>query len=163
MTEDLYPALPDLNSAKRKARALTAMIPALPGLIRLAVENTRSYLYRWGTEVMTKEVRAHNEKHSQFRNMVSLFEDYSSCMAIINIIYEWDDREIVPSCRLLSFLKVQKANQTYVFALPHVTQYYDMKLFISGVDKYHSLVISFPVFIKAINREGLVLYSCSTY
>ena len=44
MKDEKYTALPNLNPAKRKARMLAAVIPALAGLITLAVETANSYL-----------------------------------------------------------------------------------------------------------------------
>ena len=38
LTDNIYTALPDWNRVKRKGRALAAVIPALTGLITLAVE-----------------------------------------------------------------------------------------------------------------------------
>ena len=57
---------------------------------------------------------------------------------------------------------IQKANSAYVLALPYMTQYSDMKLLIFGLDNNHSLMINFPVSIKAFNRESLVLYEIET-
>ena len=42
---------------------------------------------------------------------------------------------------------VQKVNQSYVLALPHITQYYIMKLITFEVDANPHLVIIYPVFI----------------
>ena len=55
--------LPELNPASRVARRLAAMIPALTGLITLAVENMNSYLWK-GKEAMAKAVRALNNRES---------------------------------------------------------------------------------------------------
>ena len=43
-----------------------------------------------------------------------------------------------------------------------MAQYYDMKLVTFGVDEDHSLLNSFQVFVKAFNRESLVLYKIET-
>ena len=58
----------------------------------------------------------------------------------------------------LVFSMVQKENPACVHALSHITQYYDMKLVTLGVDKQQSAVITFPVLVKALIRECLVLY-----
>ena len=71
----MYIALPNLNCAKRKARALAAMIPANIGLITLAVENINSYLCRRRNEAMAKAMTALSNKQSQCKNMVLQFED----------------------------------------------------------------------------------------
>ena len=57
---------------------------------------------------------------------------------------------------------VKKATSTNVLAFPHLTQCSDMKLLTFGVDDHHSLVITFPVFVRTFNREGVVLYEIET-
>ena len=57
MTNVLNTVLPELIPAKRKIRALTAMIESLSGKIMLAVENINFYLWKRITELMAKAVR----------------------------------------------------------------------------------------------------------
>ena len=53
---------------------------------------------------------------------------------------------------------VQNTNPKYVLALLHMNHYYEMKLVTSVVDNHHYLEITFPLFIKALNRGNVVLY-----
>ena len=48
---------------------------------------------------------------------------------------------------------VQKAKHHYVLVLPHIKQYYDMKLTTFGLDNNDSFKVTFSVFIKAFNTE----------
>lgn len=58
---------------------------------------------------------------------------------------------------------VQKTHPEYVLALPQLTQYYDMKLVTFAVDEEsHSLIVTFPVFIKTYHRNPLTLYEIET-
>jgi hypothetical protein len=51
----------------------------------------------------------------------------------------------------------------YDLAIPHLTQYYDMKLVTFSVDKTdHSLIVTFPVLVKNFHKESLVLYEVET-
>ena len=51
------------------------MIPALSGIITLAVEIVNFYLYRRRSEAIAKVIEALSEKSSQLKNMVFQFED----------------------------------------------------------------------------------------
>ena len=75
MTNDLYTIFPELITTERKARALAAMIPAPSGIIILTAEEVSSYLHEKRNEAMAKAMRTLNENTSQFRNMVSQFEN----------------------------------------------------------------------------------------
>ena len=57
---------------------------------------------------------------------------------------------------------VRKANPPYVLAMSLIIQYYDTKIVRFCVDDNNSLVITFPVHVKAFNGESLVLYEIGT-
>ena len=50
----------------------------------------------------------------------------------------------------------------YVLALPHITDYYDMRLVTFGLDDQGKLVICFPIFIKEYKKEPMTLYQIET-
>jgi hypothetical protein len=61
--------------------------------------------------------------------------------------------EFFPPSRLKEFsdavlLQVQKTHPHYELAIPHLSYYYDMKLSTFGVDRNHSLIITFPTFVQ---------------
>ena len=60
------------------------------------------------------------------------------------------------------FTMIEKANPSYVLSFNHNIKYYDMKVVTFGVDDNDSLVITFPVFGKALYRESRVLYETLT-
>ena len=53
---------------------------------------------------------------------------------------------------------VYKSHPDYVLAIDHVTEYYDMKLAIFGVDSDDNMVIAFPVFVKDHTSKPKTLY-----
>ena len=52
---------------------------------------------------------------------------------------------------------IKNKNPDYVFALPHITDYYDMRLVTFGLDDQGKLVICFPIFIKEYQKEPMTL------
>lgn len=75
--------------------------------------------------------------------------------------------ELFPPSRLQNITSsvikmVQKTHPDYVLALPHISQYYDMKLVTFSVDSHHSLVVTFPILIKNYHRDPLILYEIET-
>ena len=57
---------------------------------------------------------------------------------------------------------IRGQNPNYVLALPHLTDYYDMRLVTFGLDEEDRLIICFPIFIKEHKREPMVLYQIET-
>ena len=90
MTDEMYIAFPDLNLAKRKAKALTAMIQPLPAHLSLesCSQVVNSYLYRSRNEALIREIRALNNKQSQFNNMVLKFEYDFLMYNLYNLVNE---------------------------------------------------------------------------
>ena len=64
------------------------------------------------------------------------------------------------SQRASAMIKTQ--NPDYVLALPHITDYYDMRLVTFGLDDQGKLVICFPIFIKEYKKEPMTLYQIET-
>ena len=57
---------------------------------------------------------------------------------------------------------IKTQNNDYVLALPHITDYYDMRLVTFGLDDQGKLVICFPIFIKEYKKEPMTLYQIET-
>ena len=57
---------------------------------------------------------------------------------------------------------VCKLHPDYVLAIDHITEYYDMKLAIFGVDPDGNMVIAFPVFVKDHTSKPKTLYEIET-
>ena len=57
---------------------------------------------------------------------------------------------------------IREQNPDYVLALPHITDYYDMRLVTFGLDEEDRLIICFPIFIKEYKREPMILYQIET-
>ena len=49
---------------------------------------------------------------------------------------------------------IKNQNPDYVLALPHITDYYDMRLVTFGLDDQGRLVVCFPIFIKRIKERA---------
>ena len=64
------------------------------------------------------------------------------------------------SQKAIAMIKTQ--NPDYVLALPHITDYYDMRLVTFGLDDQGKLVICFPIFIKEYKKEPVTLYQIET-
>ncbi len=77
-------------------------------------------------------------------------------------------QELFPEDRLKSILKevstmVKKQFPDYELAADHISHYHDMKLVTFAVDKEaHSLIVSFPVFVKDYKRTPLAMYEIET-
>ena len=57
---------------------------------------------------------------------------------------------------------IKNQNPDYVLALPHITDYYDMRLVTFGLDDQGKLVVCFPIFIKEYKKEPMTLYQIET-
>ena len=57
---------------------------------------------------------------------------------------------------------IKTKNPDYVLALPHIVDYYDMRLVTFGVDDQGKLVVCFPIFIKDFKKEPMTLYQLET-
>ena len=64
------------------------------------------------------------------------------------------------SQQAIAMMKIQ--NPDYVLALPHIIDYYDMRLVTFGRDDQDRLVICFPIFIKDFNKEPMTLHQIET-
>ena len=64
------------------------------------------------------------------------------------------------SRKAIAMIKTQ--NPDYVLALPHITDYYDMRLVTFGLDDQGRLVVCFPIFIKEYKKEPMTLYQIET-
>ena len=62
----------------------------------------------------------------------------------------------------LAIQMVHKQNPDYVLALPHLTNYYDMKLVTFALDEEGRLIICFPIFVKDYKKEAMTLYQIET-
>ena len=62
----------------------------------------------------------------------------------------------------LAIRMIGKENPDYVLALPHITDYYDMKLVTFALDEEDRLIICFPIFVKDYNKEAMTLYQIET-
>ena len=59
------------------------------------------------------------------------------------------------SQKAIAMIKTQ--NPDYILALPHITDYYDMRLVTFGLDDQGRLVVCFPIFIKEYKKEPMTL------
>ena len=57
---------------------------------------------------------------------------------------------------------IKAQNPDYVLVLPHITDYYDMRLVTFSLDDQGKLVICFPIFIKEYKKEPMTLYQIET-
>ena len=57
---------------------------------------------------------------------------------------------------------IKKHHPDYVLALPHITDYYDMRLVTFAMDDKGRLVIAFPIFLKDYKKEAMTLYQIET-
>ena len=57
---------------------------------------------------------------------------------------------------------IKNQNPDYVLALPHITDYYDMRMVTFGLDDQGKLVVCFPIFIKEYKKEPMTLYQIET-
>ena len=64
------------------------------------------------------------------------------------------------SQQAIAMMKIK--NPDYVLALPHIIDYYDMRLVTFGIDDQDRLVICFPIFIKDFNKEPMTLHQIET-
>ena len=59
-------------------------------------------------------------------------------------------------------IAIAKTNQDYELVLNRLYLYYDMKLFMFGIDSQKNLIIQFPVFIQPYTQTKLTLYQIET-
>ena len=57
---------------------------------------------------------------------------------------------------------IKNQNPDYVLVLPHITDYYDMRLVTFGLDDQGRLVVCFSIFIKEYKKEPMTLYQIET-
>ena len=57
---------------------------------------------------------------------------------------------------------IKQRNPDYVLALPHITDYYNMRLVTFGLDDQGRLVVCFPIFIKDFKKEPMTQYQLET-
>ena len=57
---------------------------------------------------------------------------------------------------------IKHRNPDYVLALPHISDYYNMRLVTFGLDDQGRLVVCFPIFIKDFKKEPMTLYQLET-
>ena len=57
---------------------------------------------------------------------------------------------------------IKQQHPYYVLALPHITDYYDMRLVTFALDEEDRLVIAFPIFAKDYKKEAMTLYQIET-
>ena len=71
--------------------------------------------------------------------------------------------DLIPSGLLENFTQnvmyqLRITHPEYTLALPHVSYYYDMDLVTFGINKESALVVVFPIFIKPVQTQSLILY-----
>ena len=57
---------------------------------------------------------------------------------------------------------IKQQHPDYVLALPHITDYYDMRLVTFALDEAGRLVIAFPIFVKDYKKKAMTLYQIET-
>ena len=248
LDEEILTALPALGPAGRTKRFAAALIPAIAGLVTLAVESLSGYLQNkrnkyiaLAVDALSKENGHNRNQLSRYRNDLLLYGEFSvnSTEGIIdtlnemysrqtlveetvaNLTKDWpaqylsnpagtalyashvatylstvtekylallrdllhDLENLVMAIKTLSEGKLpiqlippqmlQKFTSDvekelaikfpdYTLAFPHISYYYDMELVTFGIDTNHSLIITFPIFIKPRHTEPFVLYEIET-
>ena len=236
----------DLQAEPKRFAA--ALIPAIAGLVTLAVESVSGYLQSKRNKNIAVAVRALSEENGHIRNQLNRYEEdlllygefnMNSTEEIVETLQEMYSRQtlveevvanltrnwpaiylenpagaalysshasiylstltekylamlrdlltslekLVSAIKTLSEGKIPielfppkmlkqftedvekellKSHPQYTLAFPHISYYYDMELVTFGVDRNKSLVITFPIFIKPVQSEPLVLYEIET-
>ena len=57
---------------------------------------------------------------------------------------------------------IKQQHPDYVLALPHITDYYDMRLVTFALDEAGRLVIAFPIFVEDYKKKAMTLYQIET-
>ena len=57
---------------------------------------------------------------------------------------------------------IKQQHPDYKLALPHITDYYDMRLVTFALDEHGRLVIAFPIFVQDYKKEPMTLYQIET-
>ena len=248
LDEDISHAIPALGSAGRTKRFTAALIPAIAGLVTLAVESVSGYLQSKRNKNIAAAVNALSIENGHIKNqlnrhaedlllygefhmnsteeLVETLQDMYSRQTLVeevmaNLTRNWPAvylenpagaalysshasiylstltekylsllRDLITSLdKLVVAIKtlsegkipvelispqllhqftldvmkeLAKNHPHYTLAFPHISYYYDMELVTFGVDSHKSLVITFPMFIKPIQSEPLVLYEIET-
>ena len=248
LNEDISHAIPALGSAGRTKRFAAALIPAIAGLVTLAVESVSGYLQNKRNRNIAVAVKALSAENGHLKNQLNRYEEdlllygefnmnsteelvetlqdmysrqtlveevvanltknwpaiylenpagaalYSShasiylstltekYLAILRDLLTSLDKlvcaiktlsegkipiELFPPKMLKQFtdnveMELLKSHPQYTLAFPHISYYYDMELVTFGVDLNKSLVITFPIFIRPVQSEPLVLYEIET-
>ena len=248
LDEEILTALPALGPAGRTKRFAAALIPAIAGLVTLAVESLSGYLQNKRNKYIALAVDALSKENGHYRNQFNryghdllLYGEFSvnSTEGIIDTLNEMYSRQtlveetvanltkdwpakylsnpagaalyashvatylstvtekylallrdllhdlenlvlavktlsegklpiqLIPPQMLQKFTSdVEKELAIkfpdYTLAFPHISYYYDMELVTFGIDEKHSLVITFPLFIKPRHTEPFVLYEIET-
>ena len=173
------------NTAQTRGRRGFGSIlaKAIPGLITLAIESVSSYIkskqqQRINTAV--EELRSDDNKIKndlkQYRNELLMYGRYNlkSLRGIINPINALHDKqtyfERAVKQKDFNFRKsdMDAVNYNfevmmYVLAAKHISHYRDMKMVTFSVDQQaHSLILTFPAFIKNYKQPPLSLYKVET-
>ena len=61
-----------------------------------------------------------------------------------------------------ALVMVMKSHPNFVLAIKHLTEYYDMKLAIFGVDTDGNMIVAFPVFVQDNTSQPQTLYEIET-
>ena len=248
LDEEILTALPALGPAGRTKRFAAALIPAIAGLVTLAVESLSGYLQNKRNKYIALAVDALSKENGHYRNQLNryghdllLYGEFSvnSTEGIIDTLNEMYSRQtlveetvanltkdwpakylsnpagaalyashvatylstvtekylallrdllhdlenlvlaiktlsegklpiqLIPPQMLQKFTSdVEKELAIkfpdYTLAFPHISYHYDMELVTFGIDENHSLVITFPIFIKPRHTEPFVLYEIET-
>ena len=248
LDEEILTALPALGPAGRTKRFAAALIPAIAGLVTLAVESISGYLQNKRNKYIAFAVEAMSKEHGHYRNQLNRYKDdlllygefsVNSTEGIIetlnemysrqtlveetvaNLTKDWPAKylsnpagtalyashvgtylstvtekylallrdllhdlenlilaiktlsegklpiQLIPPQMLQKFTSdVEKELAIkfpdYTLAFPHISYYYDMELVTFGIDENHSLVITFPIFIKPRHTEPFILYEIET-
>jgi hypothetical protein len=96
---------------------------------------------------------------------------YDNMKGMINGISKLSDNKIPPEFFTASMLAdfseaalkhVQRTHPDYILAIPHISHYYNMDIVSFGIDNDHSLVVTFPIFVKPNVIPKLTLYEIET-
>ena len=203
-----------------KKRAAPALVPALAGLVTIAVESLNSFLQKKQSKAMATGLSAlRHDQTLAWNSLQQLEHDFliygkynveklqdivMTINSLWNIgrmmfihklnlyvhsmlerqirLYEWllhHLQDLLDSIGILStghlppelfpptvlqnvtanaIEMVHKTHPDYALAIRHITEYYDMKLAMFGLDSDGSMVVAFPVFVKDHASELKTLY-----
>ena len=245
--DEIYEAIPDLESAGRVKR-FSGLIPAIAGLVTLAVESLSGYLQHKRNQAMANAMSAFQKSNegtlnqlNRYKSDLLLYGQFNvNCTEKIietlndmytrqtfveeivsNLTADWPRRylsreagvslyashlaiylstvnekfvklhqelrysldkllndikilsegrlpiNMIPPSMLNKFTnevkkELVKSHPDYTLALPHTSYYYDMKLVTFGIDDTGDLIVTFPIFIKPVHSQPLILYEIET-